>query len=89
MNDYRPVALTSVIMKCFEHIFLNFVKSLLPPGFDIYQFAYTANRGVDDAISINIHEILSHLEKRKTYCRILFIAYSSAFNYYHTSKIVL
>ena len=80
MNDYRPVALTSVIMKCFEHIFLNFIKSLLPPGFDIYQFAYTANRGVDDAISINIHEILSHLEKRKTYCRILFIDYSSAFN---------
>jgi hypothetical protein len=80
MNDYRPVALTSVIMKCLEHIFLNFVKSLLPPGFDMFQFAYTANRGVEDAISINIHEILAHLETKKSYCRILFIDYSSAFN---------
>ena len=80
MNDYRPVALTLVIMKCLEHIFLNFVKSLLPPGFDMFQFAYTANRGVEDAISININEILAHLETKKSYCRILFIDYSSAFN---------
>ena len=35
---------------------------------------------VTTAISINIHEILAHLETKKSYCRILFIDYSSAFN---------
>ena len=80
LNDFRPVALTSVIMKCFEYIFLKFVNTLLPSDIDIFQFAYTENRSVEDAISINVHEILEHLETNKSYARILFIDYSSAFN---------
>ena len=67
-------------MKCFEHILLNFVKSILPPGIDTFQFAYTKNRGVEDAISINIFEVLRHLKTTKSYARMLFIDFSSAFN---------
>ena len=79
-NDYRPVALTSVIMKCFEAIFKVFIQSLLPSDFDPYQFAYRKNRSVEDAVSLNIHEILCHLEKPNSYVRVLFLDYSSAFN---------
>ena len=80
LNDFRPVALTSCIMKCFEKIVLKFMSTLLPPDFDIFQFAYKENRSVEDALSINCHEVLNHLEKSNAYVRILFIDYSSAFN---------
>lgn len=32
LNDYRPVALTPVIMKCFERLVLRHIKTLLPPS---------------------------------------------------------
>jgi hypothetical protein len=41
---------------------------------------YHTNRATDDAISIALHTALSHLDKRNTYVRMLFIDYSSAFN---------
>ena len=77
LNDYRPVALTSVIMKCIKKLVINYLNGLLPHDFDNYQFAYKANRSVDDAVGINIHKILEHLEERKSYARVLFIDYSS------------
>ena len=33
-----------------------------------------------EAVSLNIHEILNHLEKPNSYVRVLFLDYSSAFN---------
>ena len=80
LNDYRPVALTSVPMKTFEGLILNYLKSLLPSDFDPFQFAYRPNRSVEDAIAIWLHEVLAHLEKKCSYARILFIDFSSAFN---------
>ena len=80
LNDYRPVALTSVIMKTFERIVLRYLKTCIPPSFDPFQFAYRENRSVEDAISIGLHHVLSHLENPNSYARILFIDYSSAFN---------
>ena len=80
LNDFRPVALTSVVMKCFEKIVLRFINSLLSSHLDTFQFAYRPKRSIDDAISINMHEILNHLEYKNTYARVLFIDYSSAFN---------
>lgn len=65
-NDYRPVALTPVIMKCFERIVLN-IKDTLPGGLDSYQFAYRENRSTEDAVSIALHTSLSHLEHPNTY----------------------
>jgi gmma-aminobutyric acid receptor subunit gamma/cGMP-dependent protein kinase 2 len=47
---------------------------------DPLQFAYRLNRSTDDSISIALHTALSHLNKRNTYVRMLFIDYSSAFN---------
>lgn len=87
LNDLRPVALTSVPMKTFEGMILHHLKSLIPRTLDPYQFAYRANRSVEDAISIFLHEILNHLDKKNSYVRILFIDYSSAFNTIIPSKL--
>ncbi|KAK3515154.1 hypothetical protein QTP70_008163 [Hemibagrus guttatus] len=31
LNDYRPIALTPIIMKCFERLIMRHIKDLLPP----------------------------------------------------------
>ena len=80
LNDYRPVALTLVAMKCFERLVMAHINSILPDTQDPLQFAYHPNRSTDDANSITLHTALSHLDKRNTYVRMLFIDYSSAFN---------
>ena len=40
MNDVRPVALTSIPMKCCERIVLNQILPLVTPFLDPFQFAY-------------------------------------------------
>ncbi len=80
LNDYRPIALTSVVAKCLERLVLRHIKASLPPTFDPYQFAYRANRSTEDAIAKALHKALEHLEHRGTYIRMLFIDYSSVFN---------
>ena len=44
LNDYRPVALTQVIMKCFKRLVLQHIKDYLSPDFDPHQFAYRAQK---------------------------------------------
>lgn len=81
LNDYRPVALTSVVMKCFERLIKDSICSSLPASLDPLQFAYRPNRSTDDAITHVLHSTLSHLDNGKgNYVRLLFIDYSSAFN---------
>ncbi|KAL0151023.1 hypothetical protein M9458_053536 [Cirrhinus mrigala] len=80
LNDYRPVALTSVVMKSFERLVLANLKDITGPLLDPLQFAYRANRSVDDAVNMGLHYILQHLDKPGTYARILFVDFSSAFN---------
>jgi hypothetical protein len=87
LNDYRPIALTSVIMKCFEKLVKDHITSTLPDTLDTLQFAYRPNRSTDDAITL--HTALTHLDKRNTYVRMLFIDYSSAFNTIVPSKLVI
>uniref|UniRef100_A0A6I8PZ49 Reverse transcriptase domain-containing protein n=1 Tax=Xenopus tropicalis TaxID=8364 RepID=A0A6I8PZ49_XENTR len=89
LNDYRPVALTSIAMKCFERIVKAHITSLLPASLDSLQFAYRSNRSTDNAIAIALHTALSHLDQRNTYVRMLFIDYSSAFNTIVPSRLVM
>ncbi len=67
LNDYRPVALTSVAMKSFERLVLAYLKA-------------STNRYVDDAVNMGLHYILQNLDRPGTYVRILFVDFSSAFN---------
>ncbi|KAK1794581.1 hypothetical protein P4O66_001303 [Electrophorus voltai] len=62
LNDYRPVALTSVVMKCFEKLVRDFITSSLPASMDPLQFAYHHNRSTD-AIAHLLHTTLTHLDK--------------------------
>ena len=80
LNDYRPVALTSVFMKVFEHLVLRSLKAATDHQLDPHQFAYRANRSVDDAVALALHHILQHLETSGTYARVLFVDFNSAFN---------
>ncbi|KAK3562609.1 hypothetical protein QTP86_002090 [Hemibagrus guttatus] len=79
LNDYRPVALTSVVMS-FERLVLSYLKDITDPLLDPLQFAYRANRSVDNAVNMALHFILQHLDSPGSYARILFVDFSSAFN---------
>jgi hypothetical protein len=57
---------------------------LLAETLDSLQFTFHPNRSTDYAISIT----LSHLDKRNTFVRILFIDYSSDSNTIVTSKLI-
>ncbi len=79
LNDYRPVALTSVAMKSFERMVMAYLDTT-GPFLGPLQFAYRANTSVDDAVNMGLHFILQHLDRPGTYVRILFVDFSSAFN---------
>ena len=64
LNDYRPVALTPVVMKSFERIVLNKLLSVVGPSLDKYQFAYKKHRGVEDATITVLNAIDEHLDKQ-------------------------
>ena len=55
LNDYCPVAVMSVTMKCFERLVMAHINSNLPETLDPLQFAYHSNRSTDDTISIALH----------------------------------
>uniref|UniRef100_A0AAZ3PMN4 Reverse transcriptase domain-containing protein n=2 Tax=Oncorhynchus tshawytscha TaxID=74940 RepID=A0AAZ3PMN4_ONCTS len=76
-------------MKCFERLVKDHITSTLPDTLDPLQFAYCPNRSTDDAISTTLHTALTHLDKRNTYVRMLFIDYSSAFTTIVPSKLVI
>lgn len=81
LNDFRPVALTPVAMKVLERFVLKYLKTVTDPLMDPHQFAYRANRSVEDAVALALHHVLQHLDSTpKAYARILFIDFSSAFN---------
>ncbi len=81
LNDYRPVALTSIVIKFFERLLKNHICSSIPATLDPLQFAYRPNRSTDNAISQVLHSFLTHIDSKKgNYVRLLFIACSSAFN---------
>jgi hypothetical protein len=67
------VALTSVIMKCFQRQVMAHIKASIPGTLDPLQFPYSSSRYAEDTVSIDIHTAVTHLEKRNTYVRMLFI----------------
>jgi hypothetical protein len=78
----------SVAMKCFERLVMAYINTITPETLDPLQYAYRPNRSRDDAISIALHTVLSHLDKMNTYVRMLFIDYSSVFNPIVPSKLI-
>ncbi len=66
-------------MKSFEKLVLAHLKDITGPLLDPLQFAYRANRSLDDAVKMGLHYVLQHLDRPGTYVRILFVDFSSAF----------
>lgn len=79
-NDYHPVALTSLVMKCFEKIMINFLKTEVSCFLDPFQFDYKCNRSTEDTILAVTHLINKHLEDSSSFARLLLVDFSSAFN---------
>ncbi|KAI4891326.1 hypothetical protein NFI96_013317, partial [Prochilodus magdalenae] len=75
-------------MKCFERLVKTHICSSLPATMDPHQFAYRSNRSTDDAIALTVHSALTHLDRKNTYVRMLFIDYSSAFNTIIPAKLI-
>ena len=75
-------------MKFFESLVKDHFPSPLPDTIDPLKYAYCPNRSTDDTIAITLHTALTHLDKRNTYVRMLFIYYSSAFNTIVPSKLI-
>ena len=55
LNDCRPIALISVIMKCFERLVKYLITSTLPGTLGPLPFAYRPNRSTYDAIRSEEH----------------------------------
>ena len=79
-NYYRPVALTSLVMKCLERVLLRRISTETSQFQDRHQFAYRRHRSTEDAILTRVHNAHKHLDTPRTSARILFLDFSSAFN---------
>ncbi len=67
-------------MKSFEKLVVVHLKDITGPLLDPLQFAYRANRSVDDAVNMGLHYVLQHLDGPGAYVRILFVDFSLVFN---------
>lgn len=86
---FPPVALSPVIMKCFERIFLRHIKNSLPADPDRHQFAFKGNRSTQEAVYIALHIALTNLGHPDNYFRMLFVDFSSAFNTIISNKLIM
>ncbi|XP_063324368.2 GTPase IMAP family member 8-like [Pelmatolapia mariae] len=71
LNDLRPVALTSQVMKAMEKIIKQHIVRAADPLMDPLQFAYRARRGVDNAKIFILDSIHKHLELPDSSARLL------------------
>ena len=74
LNDFRPIALTSVICKSLEKIVCNHLTASVANRIDPLQF------GVEDATLTLMELVTHHLGQTGIFIRILMMDISSAFN---------
>ncbi|XP_039896534.1 uncharacterized protein LOC120738979 [Simochromis diagramma] len=80
LGDYRPVALTSHVMKTLERLILKHLRLLVEPWLDPLQFAYQPRISVENAIIYLLDQAYSHLDIVGSTVRVMFFDFSSAFN---------
>ncbi len=59
-NDFQPIALTSLVMKCFERLVKRYIILQTQHLMDPLQFAYQASRGGGRCI-FNVTALIAHL----------------------------
>ncbi|XP_039616695.1 uncharacterized protein LOC120533797 [Polypterus senegalus] len=62
LNDFHPVALTSVIMKSFGKLVQSHIIACLPADLEPFQFAYKAKVSTEDTVATALHAALTYLE---------------------------
>ncbi len=80
LNDYRPVTLTSLVMKVLEKLVLAHLRLQGKSSLDPPQFAHQPHLGVDDTIIHLLQRAHSHLDGSGCTGRITFFDISSAFS---------
>lgn len=85
LNDYHPIALTTVIMK---HV-LKHINNIIPVGLDSHQFACRWNRSTEDPVSTALQSALTNLKHPNSYLRMLFVDFSLDFNTVIPDKLAL
>ncbi|XP_060796645.1 uncharacterized protein LOC132899007 [Neoarius graeffei] len=88
LNGYRPVALTSHLMKALERLVLAYLRPLVGPAMDPVQYAYQPGIGVEDAVIYLLHRSFSHLEKAgstvRFFCKLWWYDYRVRGQYHQT-----
>ena len=79
-KDYRPLALTSTVLKCLERLVPRKLHDDIKDVLDLFQFAYKDKLGTGYAVNTLVHLILKHLKQPKAYACMPFVDFSSAFN---------
>jgi hypothetical protein len=78
----------SVAMKCYERMVMAHINTIIPETLDPLQFAYRSHRSTYDAISTALNTALSHLYKRNTNVRMLFIDLQLSVQFYSALKAI-
>lgn len=79
LNDYPPVALTPIIMKCLKRPVKDRITLVLPPSLDSTRSAYRPKRPNWGRCTL-CAKGLEHLEKHNAHVRMLFVDFRSSFN---------
>ena len=80
LNYYRPVALTSHIMKTLERLLVRRMRLQVAEDLNPLKFTYQKHIVVEDAILYMLHRVYAYLDVSGSYVRIMFFYFSSAFN---------
>lgn len=79
-NDYRPIALTSHVLKVMKRLVLAYLRLLKHPSQDPLQFTYPPHTGVEDAIIYLLQKPYPSLDRPNSTVRVMFFDFSGAFN---------
>ena len=63
MNELRPVALTTVVLKTWERFVLAQFKLFVQDSLDPFQITYQ-NNSSEDILLATINEVISHKDSR-------------------------
>ncbi len=87
-SHHCHVALTPILMKCFEKLVLQHIKDNIPANLDPHQFAFRTNRSTEDAISTALNSDFTHLQSNNTYIIMLLVDSSLIFNTMFPMKLI-
>ena len=80
LNDLRPVALITLVMRATERIIKKHMISVTDPLMDPFQLPYRVGRGVNDAKTFIMEKVHKHQKHPSNTTRLLFPDFSSPIN---------